>query len=302
MFPTAKTGHLTMLPAFALAAFALACAATLASPQGAQALSCNTTAYNRAVKAAKNYKKLPQTYTVNVADLHLSRAQVNKVVAKMHINGELFWVNTQSVDTTATTMTFTQTYTDAQVTKMRKKVTKAVKKAKKRLKKGMSKATKVHMLHDWFIKRMKSYPSASYRASKGWACKNAYAALVTRKADCFGYARGFDLLLRRCGFKTDIALQETIDHSWNLVKVSGKWYHVDTTWDDAYSYKYAWKHEICHAYLLQSDKVMKLDTHGSGSGWTCSHKCKSNKFRYKKQVGGYFAKHCNDWKHWKKKR
>ena len=39
-------------------------------------------------------------------------------------------------------------------------------------------------------------------------------------------------LLKKAGLSCAIASSQNINHAWNIVKVNGKWYHVDATWDD----------------------------------------------------------------------
>lgn len=299
----AKTHHDVRVPALVLALLCLCAAVLLIAPTPAQAVTCNKTAYNRVVKAMGTYKKYPEGRTVDLSDLGLSKKKVAKVAKKIHQSGEFFWVSTESIVSKKNSLSFTWRYSPKKIPTMRKAVTKAVKKAKKRLKKGMSQATKVHMLHDWYINRMKTYPTEAYRKAKGWKCKNAYATLVSRKGDCYGFALGFDLLLKRCGFSTEVVINMSIDHSWNIVKVNGKWYHVDTTWDSSWTGRFFWKKETCHWYLLRSDKAMKQDTlvaktkrHGYGKGWTADHKCTSEKYSSYAQPGGYFSSHCKDWK------
>lgn len=58
-----------------------------------------------------------------------------------------------------------------------------------------------------------------------------YGALVKGKAFCMGYARAFSLCMNR--LKIPCAYEVTEQHVWNRVKVSGKWYVVDTTYNDA---------------------------------------------------------------------
>ncbi len=77
----------------------------------------------------------------------------------------------------------------------------------------------------------------------------AYGALVsnsegrTNKAVCNGYSFAFEYLCQKanipCGIISGEAYhipdspdQDQRDHAWNVVYVNGKWYEVDTTWDD----------------------------------------------------------------------
>ena len=61
------------------------------------------------------------------------------------------------------------------------------------------------------------------------------------KAVCEGYARAMQYLLQKCG----IECAETVGyirkesgekgepHAWNILKIDGDYYHLDTTWDDS---------------------------------------------------------------------
>jgi len=61
------------------------------------------------------------------------------------------------------------------------------------------------------------------------------------KAVCEGYARAMQYLLQKCGIEcAEIAgniRKETGEldggHAWNIVKIDGDYYYLDTTWDDS---------------------------------------------------------------------
>lgn len=59
----------------------------------------------------------------------------------------------------------------------------------------------------------------------------AYAALFDGKAVCQGYALLFHRMAKEVGLDTRVVLGE--NHGWNIVKVDGKYYNVDCTWDDS---------------------------------------------------------------------
>lgn len=56
---------------------------------------------------------------------------------------------------------------------------------------------------------------------------------------CEGYAKAFQLLCRYAGLESIYAVGWSTTssgsggHAWNLVKINGSWYNVDTTWDDS---------------------------------------------------------------------
>lgn len=59
---------------------------------------------------------------------------------------------------------------------------------------------------------------------------SAYGALVEGEAKCMGYADAFMVLGKACGLDVRYIVSST--HAWNLIKLDGKWYHVDVTWED----------------------------------------------------------------------
>lgn len=67
--------------------------------------------------------------------------------------------------------------------------------------------------------------------------QSAYSALTTGTSVCAGYARAFQAACQRlgitCYYVTGISMGST--HAWNVVKIDGKFYNVDLTWDDSIS-------------------------------------------------------------------
>ena len=56
---------------------------------------------------------------------------------------------------------------------------------------------------------------------------------------CTGYAKLFEAVMCKLGF--ECTLIENTTHAWNILKIHGQWYYVDTTWADqswGVSYKY----------------------------------------------------------------
>lgn len=60
--------------------------------------------------------------------------------------------------------------------------------------------------------------------------RSIYGVFVNKKAVCAGYAKATQYLLNLCGIECVYATSKT--HAWNLVKLEGDYYHLDTTWGD----------------------------------------------------------------------
>ncbi len=64
---------------------------------------------------------------------------------------------------------------------------------------------------------------------------SAYAALVNKTAVCQGYANLFYRLALECGLDSRIVsgYSNLTAHAWNIVKIDGKYYNIDATWDSS---------------------------------------------------------------------
>lgn len=71
---------------------------------------------------------------------------------------------------------------------------------------------------------------------------NPYGYLVGGYGICQGYATTFQLLMDLAGVEcttvVGAAFHSTETHVWNMVKLEGEWYCVDTTWDLEGGYQY----------------------------------------------------------------
>ncbi|CAM5699260.1 S-layer protein OS=Lysinibacillus sphaericus OX=1421 GN=LS41612_22145 PE=4 SV=1 [Lysinibacillus sphaericus] len=90
---------------------------------------------------------------------------------------------------------------------------------------------------------------------------SAYTVLAEHGGACQGYALLAHSMLQKLRFETKYIVgyvgQE--GHAWNLVKLDGQWYHLDTTWNDPVPDR---KGAIRYQYFLVDDRTMARDPHG----------------------------------------
>jgi len=65
--------------------------------------------------------------------------------------------------------------------------------------------------------------------------RSIYGVFVEKKAVCAGYAKAFQYITNRLGIECTYVRGQCKDgewHAWNIIKLEGDYYYVDTTWDD----------------------------------------------------------------------
>lgn len=92
----------------------------------------------------------------------------------------------------------------------------------------------IKMVHDYLIETVE-YDSSISKEN----IYNIYGALVNKECVCEGYARSFKYLMDALNIPCSIVIGKgtnstgaTENHAWNYVQINGKWYAIDTTWDD----------------------------------------------------------------------
>ena len=118
--------------------------------------------------------------------------------------------------------------------------------------------SKALWLHDWLLEQL------DYDNSLKWS--SAESALTRSSGTCQAYERAYAKLLSAAGIE-NAETRDTYDgHTWNAMKLDGKWYQVDCTWDDSSENYYNFNRT--HLYFALSDELMAIAHQGHNKIYT----------------------------------
>lgn len=143
---------------------------------------------------------------------------------------------------------------------------------------NMSDYEKELAIHDWmtgwssFDMNVFSHaPAARAEADN----RNPYGFFINKSAMCHGYSSTFQLFMDMLDIECITVFGTTdgndVEHSWNMVRLDGDWYCVDTAWDDPIG------SSPCHTYFnvtsdyLRSGSIHRWDDtsvpEADGTAW-----------------------------------
>lgn len=129
----------------------------------------------------------------------------------------------------------------------------------------MTELEKLKAIHDWMI-NYAEYDTVGYNSGNVSESSHTAKGFIENKtAVCDGYSETFLLLTQKAGFEcvivTGVAFNGTDDenHAWNQVKMDGKWYNVDVTWDDPVVTTASNTDNLTYRYFLIPDSVMNTN-------------------------------------------
>ena len=139
---------------------------------------------------------------------------------------------------------------------------------------NMSEFEKAKTIHDYIIMNV-DYDYANYLNDT--IPSQSYTALGVLKyktAVCAGYAKAFQLICQLAGLECTYIVGDTPRgaHAWNQIKIDGKWYNTDVTWDDPISLEKDFNDHRYnnYGYFLISDEIMYKDHTPKSKVQTCS--------------------------------
>lgn len=173
------------------------------------------------------------------------------------------------------TVSFKYHYTSSVIQQMKTTYEASITKALTCIKPEMSDAEKTLAIHDYLVLNAK-YDYANFLTDTIPPISHtAYGVLALDAGVCDGYALAFKELMTRLGIPTIKVMSVTMNHSWNLVKLGSKWYHVDVSSDDPifpaangwFNNDYDLEGSVYHKYFLLSDSAISALGY---SGWAPS--------------------------------
>ncbi|MCZ8531990.1 DUF5050 domain-containing protein [Psychrobacillus psychrodurans] len=148
---------------------------------------------------------------------------------------------------------------------------------KENIRKGMSDLEKVKSIHDYLVLSVAYDYDNFLKNNVSNDSYEAYGALINEIAVCDGYTKSMALILNKVGVQTIqvTGIANGGNHSWNMVKIDGQYYHVDTTWDDPVPNKPGSVH---YNYFLKNTKQLKVDHQWEETAYPVATSSKFNYF------------------------
>ncbi|MBQ7901619.1 MAG: hypothetical protein IJ365_06630 [Clostridia bacterium] len=109
---------------------------------------------------------------------------------------------------------------------------------------AMSDFEKVMAVHDYMVLNYKYDETLE---------NHSITIMTTKTGVCQAYAYAFKHVMNELDIDCAYVSSEQMNHAWNLVKIDGKWYHLDMTWDDPVTDRFG---QVSHTYALLSTKCI----------------------------------------------
>ncbi|MCI8332323.1 MAG: hypothetical protein HFE78_05820 [Clostridiales bacterium] len=129
-----------------------------------------------------------------------------------------------------------------------------------------SDAEKALYLHDYIAANFE-YDIVNHSA-------DVYTFLAEGRGVCQAYLLLYGYLLDLVGIDNSPVISDRMNHGWNQVRIDGKYYHVDITWDDPVVDSElglaGFTGLVNHDYFLVSDQKIREDHTGYETDYTCA--------------------------------
>jgi len=97
-----------------------------------------------------------------------------------------------------------------------------------------------------------------------------YGCLVNNLSQCEGYAKTLLYLARESGLSAMTVVGQTndgVNHEWNIVRIDGKYYNIDLTWNDPLSEEDTGRQWYLY-FNVRDDEINNITHFPSGNNYT----------------------------------
>ena len=101
-----------------------------------------------------------------------------------------------------------------------------------------------------------------------------YDLFKTGEGVCTAYSLAYKDIMQKLNIPCEIVISKEIAHQWNIVKINGSWYNVDTAWGDIYTSE---NESFRYDNFMKSDYYFVLLGHTGGISESIIN-CQSRKF------------------------
>lgn len=129
---------------------------------------------------------------------------------------------------------------------------------------GDDEYSKLMRIYEYLQSNVQYDEQEFFNSSKGRSQRpnshNAYGALINKLAVCDGYSSAFSFLAQKLGFDSMFVSgcstyqsRGSVEHAWNIIRVCGRYYHFDVTWDSNQYHEFK---EFSYDYFALDDEEM----------------------------------------------
>ncbi len=186
------------------------------------------------VNAVSSYKS-----SLDVSGYNLHYTQIQDIFAKIyHYYPELMFylsnddsiINYNTGSGTATKVTFHYTKSKSVVTESKKLLDKVADSVLEQIDDNWTDMQKALYVHDWIA--VNYHYDMDLYFDEGNEIHFMMDMMKNGRGVCQAYSQTFLYFMRKLGISVNMVMSITDNHSWDIIKLDGRWYHVDVTYDD----------------------------------------------------------------------
>ena len=234
--------------------------------------------------------------TIDISKYNISRDDIGEIYFSfLRKHAELFFVptsfNYQFYQDSSTVISITPEYLYTKPVKIKKQAEfdREVNKAIASASSCKTDFQKALAIHDYIITTAE-YDEAELEGNSKTheESHTAYGVLVNKIGVCQSYTFAYTAIMNKMGIPCYTA--QVPSHVWNVIKLGGKWYHIDLTFDDPLSDNIG---RVSHKYFLLSDTALKNAGDTTHKNWDSDYTCSSTVYDnyWWKQVNTAFVQY-----------